>query len=196
MTTTTTPTTELEAVNSMLEAIGVDPVSDLSVTNDSDVIHAKSILSEVCREVLSQGWDFNTDTRYPLARTVDNFILIPTDCIDIDVSDDFPTENAVWRNGKLWDKNGRTFVWTKDLTFDVTWLFPFDQLPQTARHYIAMKAARKFHARMLGSSQVERYTAQDEADAFNIFKDAEALSADHNILTGNYTVYRTLNRWA
>ena len=193
--TTITATTELEAVNSMLEAIGADPVTSLSSTTDSDVVHAVSVLSEVSREVQSQGWDFNTDFEFAITRTVDNEYLVPSNVIDIDVSDKHPTVNAVFRNGKLWDKDKKTFVWTQTLTFDVTWLFPFDQLPQTARHYIAMKAARKFQSRMVGSSTLEKYTAQDEMDAQTIFVDAEALTADHNILTGNYSVYRVLNRW-
>lgn len=173
MTTTITATTELEAINSMLEAIGADPVSDVNTTVDSDVIHAVSILSETSREVQSQGWDFNTDTEFKINRTVDNEYLVPTNVIDIDVSDKFQGVNGVFRNGKLWDKDNKSFAWTRDVSFDVTWLFPFDQLPQTARHYIAMKAARKFQSRMLGSGQLEKYTEQDELDAKVIFTDAE-----------------------
>lgn len=193
--TTITATTELEAVNSMLEAIGAEPVNTLSASEDSDVAHAKSILSEVTREVLSQGWDFNTDREYALPRTVGGEYLVPPNVLDIDISDSLPNLRGVFRDGKLWDQTNHTFVWTVALKFDIAWLFPFDELPPTARHYIAMKAARKFQARMLGSSTLERYTSADEADAFNIFKDAEALSGDFNILTGNYSVYRALNRW-
>jgi hypothetical protein len=190
-----TVTTELEAVNIMLQAVGADPVSSLEVSADSDVTNARSILAETSKQIQSQGWDFNTDERYPMARTVDNEYVVPPNVAEIDVSEDFPEVRSTQRAGKLWDQINHTFVWTRDLTFNVTWLFPFEELPQTARHYITMKAARKFQARMLGSESLGKFTAQDEAESYHIFVDAEAIDAQHNILTGNYSVYRTLNRW-
>lgn len=195
MATTTTATTELEAVNTMLQAIGADPVNSLTSTEDSDVVNAKALLSEVSREVQSQGWDFNVDTEYAMARTVDNEYVVPPNVIDIDVSDSIPGIRAVFRAGKLWDQENHTFAWTVDLKFDVTWLFSFNDLPQTAKHYIAMKATRKFQARMVGSSSLERYTEQDELDAKSIFQDAEALTADHNFLSG-FAARRILYRYA
>lgn len=188
-------TTEIEAVNTMLQAVGADPVSSLSVSADSDVANARSILNETSKQIQSQGWDFNLDQKYSISRTVDNEYVIPANVAAFDVSDDFPDVRATARAGKLWDQNKHTFVWDRDLTFNVVWLFPFNELPQTARHYITMKAARKFQARMLGSEGLGKFTAQDESEALYIFMDAEALDAHHNILTDNYSVYRTLNRW-
>lgn len=188
-------TTELEAVNTMLQAAGADPVSSLDVSADSDVTNARSILAETCKQVQSQGWDFNTDERYPMARTIAGEYVVPANMAAIDVSDDFPEVRLTERAGKLWDQEKFTFTWDRELTFNVTWLFPFEELPQTARHYINMKAARKFQARMLGSESLGKFTAQDESEAFSIFTDAEALDAHHNILTGNRSVSRVLNRW-
>jgi hypothetical protein len=192
--TAPTATTELDAVNTLLEAIGADPVSSLSVSVDSDVTIARRIITETLREVQSQGWDFNTDLKYSMTRTVDNEYVIPSNMIAVDVSDDHPDVRATFRAGKLWDQTNHTFTWDKDLTFNVTWLFPFEELPEAARHYITMKAARKFQGRVLGSDNLGKYTEKDEMDAEAIFKDAEALDAEHNILTGNYDVYRVLDR--
>lgn len=191
-----TVTTELDAVNMMLGTLGSDPVSSLDVSADSDVTNARSVLAETLKEVLSQGWDFNVDERYPMTRTVEGFYAVPSNVLAFDVSDDFPDVRATLRAGKLWDQNKFTFIWDKDLTFNVTWSFPFEELPQTARYYIATKAARKFQGRVLGSDTVAKYTDKDEAEAYAIFVDAEAIDARHNILTGNYTTYRVLNRWA
>ena len=195
MATTITATTDLEAVNSMLQAIGADPVNSLASTDDSDVINAKALLSEVSREVQSQGWDFNVDTEYVIARTVDNEYVVPPNCIDIDISDSLPGIRGVFRGGKLWNQEKHTFSWDVALKFDVTWLFPFNELPQSAKHYIAMKSARKFQARTVGASSLEKYTEQDEQDAYSIFKDAEALSADYSMLTGP-VAFRILYRRA
>ena len=191
----TSCTTELEAVNTMLQAVGADPVSSLTGSPDSDVANALSILHETSKQIQSQGWNFNLDQKYSLARTIDNYYVVPDNVAVMDVSDDYPTVRATIRAGKMWDQDNHTFVWDKDLTFDIVWLFPFTELPQTARHYITMKAARKFQARMLGSEGLGKFTGQDEAEALYIFTDAEALDAHHNILTDNYSVYRTLNRW-
>lgn len=190
-----TVTTELEAVNIMLQAVGADPVSSLDVSADSDVTNARSILAEASKLVQSQGWDFNTDEKYPMARTIAGEYEVPPNVAAFNVSSDFPEVRSTQRAGKLWDQNNFTFVWDKDMTFNVTWLFPFEELPQTARHYITMKAARKFQARMLGSDSLGRFTATDESEAFYIFVDAEAIDAQHNILTGSYSVARVLNRW-
>ena len=187
-------TTELEAVNKMLEAIGADPVASLTVSVDSDVTLAKSILAETLKEVQSQGWNFNTDTRYSMTRTVDNEYVVPDNVAEIDVSDDFPHIRTTYRNGKMWDQENHTFTWDVDLTFNVVWLFEFEELPQTARHYIAMKAARKLQGKALGSDNLGKYTAQDEEEARTIFMDAEGIDAEHNILTGNNDVYRVINR--
>lgn len=64
---TTVPTTELEAVNTMLVAVGQAPLpstTDLSTVNDADVVMALDILGKAAREVLSEGWKFNTRYGY------------------------------------------------------------------------------------------------------------------------------------
>lgn len=189
-------TTELEAINEMLQAVGANPVSSVSVSADLDVTNAVSILRETSREVQSQGWDFNTDIKYSITRTTGGEYVVPDNVLSIDTSDDFPSTRATYRNAKVWDQVNHTFIWDVALTFDIVWLFPFTELPQTARHYITMKAARKFQARILGSSSLGRFTDRDEADAESIFKDAEGLEADHNILTGSWATQRVLRRWA
>jgi hypothetical protein len=188
--------TELEAINVMLEAIGSEPAASLSVSVNSDVNHAKSILKETIREILEQGWDFNTDTKYALSKTVNDEYVVPLNVAAIDVSEDYPEVRATYRNGKMWDQENHTFTWDKDITFDIVWLFPFEELPQVARHYITMVAARKMQGRLLGSDNAGKYTENDEMQARAAFIDAEAIDAKHNILSGNYSVARVLNRMA
>jgi hypothetical protein len=56
-------TTQLEAINTMLSAIGETPTTtDIITANSSaDVVMAVQILDEVTKEVESQGWNFNTE---------------------------------------------------------------------------------------------------------------------------------------
>ena len=64
MTTQITPTTELQAVNTMLSTIGEAPVNSITGTTTVDVSVAKNILDETSMSVQSQGWNFNTHTNY------------------------------------------------------------------------------------------------------------------------------------
>lgn len=189
-----TVTTKLEAVNTMLQAVGSTPVSSLTVSVDADVTNALAVLHETSKEVQSQGWDFNTDTRYSMARTIEGHYLVPDNMLACDVSEWHPAVRATYRAGKLWDQRKHTFVWDVDLTFNVTWFFAFEELPEAARHYITMKAARKFQARVLGSSSLGKFTEQDELEARSIFIDAEALDANHNIITGSESTARVIHR--
>ena len=61
MTTQITPTTELQAVNTMLSTIGEAPVNSITGTTTVDVSVAKNILDETSMSVQSQGWNFNTN---------------------------------------------------------------------------------------------------------------------------------------
>jgi hypothetical protein len=69
-----TATTELEAVNAMLAAIGEAPISqsELDTPARADVDMAVDALQEVMREALSMGWKFNVQWGYELAPTYDS----------------------------------------------------------------------------------------------------------------------------
>lgn len=57
-------TTELDAVNQMLSAIGQARITnfDTAVTaGNADVVNARDILAAVCREICSQRWHFNLE---------------------------------------------------------------------------------------------------------------------------------------
>ena len=55
------PTTKLEAVNTMLTSIGEQPVQTDDFAGLSDAAIAAQILDNVSRAVQSRGWIFNTD---------------------------------------------------------------------------------------------------------------------------------------
>lgn len=59
----TSPTTVLEAVNTMLSSIGEAPVNSLA-SGFEDAELAESIINNVNREVQSKGFVFNTDLEY------------------------------------------------------------------------------------------------------------------------------------
>ena len=69
-------TTELESINIMLAAIGEAPVNSLTGTLPVDVKIAQETLTEVNKEVQSEGWAFNTEIDVTLTRDGSNQMLM------------------------------------------------------------------------------------------------------------------------
>lgn len=195
MATVTTPTTELEAINTILSVIGESPISSLSdVSAVADAVVAQSTLSEVNRQVQTKGWHFNTEYDYVLAPSVSGEIIVPSNFLRVDSFGDDKDVDVTQRGTRLYNRKDHTYTFTKSLKCEVVVLLPFDEMPQAARHYVTIKAARVFQSRTVGSDALYQFTALDERDAMLDLKRAEGITGDYNILTGNPTVFRSLIR--
>lgn len=75
------PTTELEAINGMLAAIGEAPVtqSEIETPSSPDVIMAVNILTDTHRQVLSMGWRFNTEFGFQVQAEVATYAWTGSD---------------------------------------------------------------------------------------------------------------------
>ena len=113
---TLTPTSKLDAVNSILLGIGEAPVNTLgSGLQEAEI--AEVTLNNINREVQSIGWHFNTEIRYTLVKNSDGIINIPSNCLKVDVTAvlrDYNTD-VVERSRKLYDRVKNTFVFTTDI---------------------------------------------------------------------------------
>ena len=182
-----TLTTKLEAVNSMLGHIGESPVNSISSSDALPVsaVTAISVLDETSREVQSEGWHFNTEVEVTLERNDDNTITLAedTDIIDIDSYD--CTKDVVLRGLSLFDRGENLSTFTADLKVNLTRLFAFESLPEHARRYIALKAARVFQARVVGSKELESLIARDEYTARARLEDSDGMNSDRTIF-GHY----------
>ena len=58
----------------------------------------------------------------------------------------------------------------------------FDELPEAARRFIAVRSARIFHDRVVGSGELHRFFQEDEAQAWS-----ELLEYEGNV--GDYTIF-------
>lgn len=193
--TTITLTSELEAVNTLLAAIGEDPVSSLLVTDVADVADAKAKLDEVSREVQTKGWAFNTEEQYPLSRDVNGYINVPPNLMKMSLSRvDYPDVDVALRGTRLYDKVNHTYIFTADLNATTVFLLSWDELPQVARHYIMVKASRAYQARNLGATSLFQFTEADEATALVNLQEAEGETGRYNMLTDSYSVANTLIR--
>lgn len=185
-------TTELEAVNIMLSAVGSSPVNTLDA--GAEVAIAKNILRETRREVLQRGWAFNYETEVSIT-PVDNQITLAESILRIDGHPGKNTDlDLVQRGTKLYDRKNHTYTITDAVTVDVIYNLSWTELPEVARRYIMIRAARVFGDRVLGYSNQHAFSIQDEYQALADLKDADGDTADHNYLTGNYDVYRVVRR--
>lgn len=197
MATVLTPTTELEAVNIMLSVIGESPISSLAAGSAvADAVTAQQTLSEVNRAVQSKGWHFNTEKEFTLTpEAFTGEVRVPSNTLRVDTVTDDREIDVVLRGQRLYDRKNHTYSFTKSLKVDLVVLLPFEEIPETARHYVTIKAARVFQSRTVGAETLFSFTQIDERDALISFKKAEGITGDYNILTGNETIYRVLNRY-
>lgn len=192
----TNPTTELEAVNIMLNAIGESPVSSLDDPSLVDVALAKSILDETNIDIQTKGTHFNTEINYPLTVDTDGNINVPANCVFIDTVGSSIDKDVVLRGTRLYDRKERTFTFDTDTTLyvNMTLIQAFNQIPQYARRYVTVKAARRFQARVMGSDTLFGFTQADESEALVTYEQQESATEDNNVLNDSYSASRIIRR--
>lgn len=171
------PITELDAINTMLVAIGASPVNRL--TNEGqDVIVARQILSEVVREIQTEEYYFNTEEGLVFEPDSTGGITLGPNITRVkhcrsDADPAYITKtggavvyrNLAVRGQRLYDKTKHTYQFDEPITADVTLQLPFEELPTEARTYAVIRAVRKFAVQTLGDQDLEQWTAQDEQRA-------------------------------
>lgn len=183
--------TELEAVNAMLVSIGQSPVNTLSVSGIRDVNLARKLLTSVARDVQLYGFAFNTDRNFPITPDIDGFLKVPEGVLKIDC--ETTTSNFVRRKHPtagwcIWNADDRTWVFSAAEDFKIVWGYVFDDLPPTARAYIAISAARRFQMKVIGASQLDGYNAEDEKRAWATLVKDERATRDTNLFRNNPTI--------
>jgi len=183
---TVAATTELQAINIMMAAIGETPINTLTGTLPADVVIAQSTLTEVNKDVQSEGWSFNTEIDVTLTRDGSNHINLPTDILRVDANiHQHPTIDPIQRGLKLYDRQNNKFTFDEDLICTIVYFREFDEIPEPARRYMTIKAARVFVDRLVGDQGLRTYTEQDEIRARAILMETDYANADHNLLRGD-----------
>tara|TARA_R100001510_G_scaffold54219_1_gene56672 strand:+ start:43 stop:651 length:609 start_codon:yes stop_codon:yes gene_type:complete len=179
-------TTELQAVNIMLAAIGEAPINTLTGTLPVDAVTARSTLAEVNKNIQSEGWSFNTEIDVTQTRDGSNHINLQNDILKIDPNiHQHPTIDAIQRGLKLYDRLNNKFEFDEDLICTVVYFREFNEIPEPARYYITIKAARIFVDRLVSDDGLRTYTQQDEVRARAILMETDLSNGDHNLLRGD-----------
>lgn len=191
---------ELQAVNMMLTTIGEQPIANL---NDKaglqDASIAQDILHNTSRQVQSRGWIFNTDLQKVLSpdstSATGGKIKIDSNVLRIDTTAKVRSNKTdiIERAGFLYDREKNTNLFTDTVTVDYVTFLPFNSIPESARRYIAVKSARIFHDRVVGSGELHAFFQQDELQAWSDLLEYQSEIGDFNIFD-DYDTFRVLDR--
>lgn len=186
-------TTELEAVNSMLSAVGEYPVESL----DNPLTQAQQALTTlrlVTREIQSGQWDFNSESGIILTPDNNKEVHVPNDypLVSLDVTD--PMADVVVRRGKLYDRARHSYTFEAPVTVDVNWLFDWEDLPEPAKQYVYVKATRRYIKDWFGDANLNGLTREDELNALVNLQNYDCMTADYNILYDNNEAFSIIAR--
>lgn len=183
-----TKTTLLQAINTMLSAVGEPPVNALT-TQRADSLIAQTILEEVCREVLTYGWHFNSEDKIVLSpESGTNYIYVSDSVVRIDMDVAYQTYDVVIRGNRLYNRVTNSYEFFEPITVQRVILMDFDEMPETAKRYVTVRAARIFQDRMVGANTLHAFTAQDEVAAL-------ARLTEYESDIGDYTIFDSPDVW-
>jgi len=190
-----TVSTELDAINTMLSNIGESPVNTIEDSGVVDAVLARQILKSTSIAIQTKGWHFNTELDYSLTPSFpEKEILLPPNLLRIDSVGGSKNIDVVQRGLRLYDRRRHTFQFERPFTADLVVLLPFDEMPEAARGYITIRAARTFQERLVGAEEHSSFNAKDEMRALLTLKNSDLKNADYNILTGNQSTAMSIDR--
>lgn len=217
--------TFIDAINNIMRSVGESPIETLDDL-PADGRAAVEILRTGLRELALRPWEFNYDRNVGFnadgylidSAGVERSVFVVPD----DVAHAVPTvrneqagantPDTSIRRARLFTLNGikpRVFGNRKQgvdgfegidvLYMDVTRFIPFEDLPEVAKHYLTVRAARRYASEVLGSGELTSFKQGDEQGAwielesqfgiqerYNMFEAYEnaPLSRNRNLNTG------------
>lgn len=187
-------TTELEAVNVILENDGEEAVPSIDENGFAPASKALKVLHEVSRRIQLKGYNFNTDFEREFAPTVDNEIVLPPNVLGVEVSGRSQGRRIKQRGSRLYDDDSNSYTFTSAVTLDAVVFLPWEEVPEHARNYMTIMAARLYQKRETGSQLMDGFTYEDEQMAMGTFRHAENRAKRPNLLGASYISGRVSGR--
>lgn len=183
-------TSELDAVNLMLRAIGESRVQTLEDATHEDAADALELLRHWNMTVQEEGWRFNTRVNVLLTRNVGNEIIPPEKTLAIETVGDSADVAISFIEGKLFDVKNNTFEWDRDLYCTYQLHYDFTKIPQSARNYIVQCAGLEFTGNESPSTGRSQFSRERLMSARSALRRAESIIRKPNILTGSLHVLK------
>ena len=189
---------ELDAVNSILMSVGESPVNTLS-TQSPEVAIAQTTLRQVTREVLAEGWVFNTEQAVKFIPDSNDQVLLSDAVLNVDANryHHLDTYDVIRKDGKLYNRyeHSNKFPDEDTMYLDIIWMYAFEEIPQVFRDYITAKASRIASLRMVSDLEINSALQQDEVIARSNAIQYDTDQADYNVFNDgrnrqSYTIFR------
>ena len=194
-------TTKLQAVNTLLSIMGEAPLNSLTPPLTGDAALAERVLEEVSTEVQGEGWSWNTMVYDNIPLDANGHSTLPSNTLAIRFNPvSYPTQRFVLRGIKLFDRVKNSYDLrgslgvaltgsTTDLVAEVIEELVWDDIPETGKRYIMIRAGRIFSNRAITSTSIEAYTQEDEENARQILKRTEDMAQNYNFIAGPDDLY-------
>mgnify|MGYP003138747291 FL=1 len=194
-------TTKLQAVNTLLSVIGEAPLNSLTPPLTGDAALAERVLDEISTEIQGEGWSWNTMVYDSIPLDSNGHSTLPSNTLAVRFNPiSYPSQRFVLRGIKLFDRIKNSYDLrgslgvaltgsTTDLVAQVVEELTWDDIPETGKRYIMIRAGRIYANRVVTSSSIESYTADDEEKALQILKRTEDMAQNHNFISGPDDMY-------
>lgn len=164
-------TTKLQAVNTMLSVIGESSTNTLTGTVPFEVSLAEDILDEVIKELCQDSYVFNTELDITVIPDISNHLIAQSHWVRVQAADS-ETDEYVLReitpgSGSylLYSMTDKTNEFTSSVSVNIVYLLEFANLPEAAKRYCTVRAARVYADRLVGSKDIRAFSQVDELEA-------------------------------
>ena len=173
--------TDLDAINEMMMSIGQAPVSSITTPGIRDLAIAVYTLGIVSRQVQSRGWWFNRDEYVLWTADINTQYAIPSNLLSVRFFDE--NRNGSIRAGYFYDADNHTNLFPNDPTLyvDTIAMWDYNTLPQEARNYIGIRAARIFQAKVVGDQGMYKTNSDEEIEAIAAMKREHLRNSRNNM---------------
>lgn len=184
---------ELQAVNDIMASIGESPVQTLEGDTNVDVVNARRLLHSVNRQVQSRGWSFNIDENVELVPDVFSGLIsyLPDYLSMLSPSGKSTYTN---RGGYVFDRVGRTDVFSGSIIVTLISLRPFEEMPPVFQTWIVNRAARMFNSRFFGAAEINADLTALEDESLRLVNEYEIDYAAENVFSSDPFVSQAVGR--
>src|SRR6202035_1294351 len=127
------PTTELDAVNELLGAIGEAPVNQLDNLGLTDAATARNRLYDAMRRVQKRGWSWNTEYGLSLVPDATGNVWVPSNTLKVTFVKASKDKGLTLRGSQIHDSRNHTNIFTLPVVVDLVTMEPWANLLESAR---------------------------------------------------------------